>query len=96
MVFSTLNWVEDFLFDDDFDHMFAAERKPFLIDDEPKYDVFKFDDLCSATNYLLAPISQSAHKSISLPALELKPLPDSLKYAFLGPMDPYLSLLLLT
>ena len=42
--FSTLNLVEDSVFRDDFDDMFAAEYESFLIDDEPKYDVFEFDD----------------------------------------------------
>ena len=64
MVFSTLNWVEDFLFDDDFDHMFAAERKPFLIDDEPKYDVFESDDLCSTADCLLVSASKFALYSL--------------------------------
>ena len=43
---STLNWIEDSNFDDEFDEMFAAEYESFLIDDEPEYDVFQFDDLC--------------------------------------------------
>jgi len=40
MEFSTLNWVEDFIFNDDFNDMFIAEYESFLVDDEPKYDVF--------------------------------------------------------
>jgi len=55
----------------------------FLLDDEPEYDVFEFNDLCSATNCLLA--STFISESVSRPAsLELKPFPDSLKYSFLG------------
>jgi len=53
MKFSTLNWVEDSIFDDDFDDIFAAKYESFLIDDEPEYDVFEFDDLCSAFDCLL-------------------------------------------
>ena len=63
------------------------------IDDEPEYDVFKFDDVCSIAGCLIS----SAFGSISpLASLELKPLPDSLKHSFLGMMNLYLLLLLLT
>jgi len=37
---TTLNWVEDFIFDDEFDEIFAAKYKLFFIDDEHEYDVF--------------------------------------------------------
>jgi len=37
---SILNLVEDSIFDDEFDDMFAAEYESFFIDDEPKYDIF--------------------------------------------------------
>jgi len=47
--------------------------------------VFEFDDLCSTADCLLTDVSISAAESVSPIALELKPLPDSLKYAFLGP-----------
>jgi len=33
MEFSSLNWVEDTVFDDAFDEMFAAEYKSFLVND---------------------------------------------------------------
>ena len=53
--------------------------------DEPEYDVFEFDDLCSAADYLLTSFSESAPKSVSPHvSVELKPLPDSLKYSFLA------------
>ena len=55
--------------------------------DVPEYDVFEFDDLYSTANYLLTVVSESTSKFVSPPALELKPLPDSLKYAFIGPDD---------
>jgi len=85
MEFSILNWVEDTVFDDAFDNMFAAEYEFLFVNDEPEYDVFEFDDLCSTANCLLTAISESMHESVSPSALKLKPLPDSLKYAFLGP-----------
>jgi len=85
MEFSTLNWVEDSVFDDAFDEMFATECKSFLVNDELEYDVFKFDDLCSIAHCSLIAVSKSMHEFVSPPALELKPLPDSLKYVFLGP-----------
>jgi len=43
--------------------MFVAEYESFLIDDEPKYNVFELDDLWSITNYLIG----STSKSDSLP-----------------------------
>jgi len=47
--------------------------------------VFEFDDLCSTADCLFTVVYESATESISPIALELKPLPDSFKYAFLGP-----------
>jgi len=41
--------------------------------------------LCSATDCLFPTVSESVHESVSPHALKLKPLLDSLKYAFLGP-----------
>ena len=54
MEFSTTNLVEDFMVEDEFDDMFAAEDECFLTDNEPKFDVFEFDDLCCVTDYLVA------------------------------------------
>ena len=59
MEFSTLNWVGDSIFDDAFDVVFATESESFLIYDEPKDDVFEFDDLCSTADCLLIAISES-------------------------------------
>ena len=83
--FSALNQVGDSVFDDAFDDVFATESESFLIEDEPEYDVFKFDGLCSTVDCLLTVVSEFASESISAVAMELKPLPDSLKYAFIGP-----------
>jgi len=66
MEFSTLNWAEDSVFNDDFDDMFVAEYESFLVDDEPEYKVFEFDDLCSTADSLLVSVLKSAHESISL------------------------------
>ena len=85
MEFSTLNWVGDSIFNDAFDDLFVTEYDSFLIDYEPEYDVFEFGDLCSTADCLVTVISESTTESISPVALELKPLTDSLKYAFLGP-----------
>jgi len=63
--FSALKWVEDSIFDDDLDNMFAAEYEWFLMDDGLEYDVFEFDDLCFAADCLLATISQSVTESLS-------------------------------
>jgi len=46
--------------------MFAVECESFLIDDEPEYDVFEFDDLCSTANCRLANASESATRFVSL------------------------------
>jgi len=81
--------VKDFVFDDAFDEIFVAEYESFLVNDELEYDVLEFNDLCSTTDCLLTDVSESMHESVSSPSLKLKPLPDSLKYAFLGP-DEYL------
>jgi len=53
--------------------------------------VFEFDDLCSATDCLLATASESGTESVSpLVALELKLLPNSLQYSFLWPDESLL------
>ena len=84
MKFSTLNWVGDSVFDDAFDDVIATEYEPFLIDNELEYDVFQFDDLCSTADCLLTAMSESVTEFVSPVALELKPLPNSLRYVFLG------------
>jgi len=76
--------VEDSVFNSDIDDMFATEYESFLVDDEPEYDGFEFDDLCFAADCLLTAVSKSTSESIFPSAFELKPLPDSLMYAFLG------------
>jgi len=65
--------------------MHLLQYESFLVDDEREYDVFEFDDLYSATDCLFTVVSDSAPKSVAPPTLELKPLLDSLKYAYLGP-----------
>jgi len=50
--------------------------------------VFEFDDLCSTIDYPIASTFtfESASELVHLPtSLEFKPLPDCLKYSFLGP-----------
>jgi len=87
MEFSALNWVGDSTFDDVLDDVLATKYESFLIDDELEYDMFEFDDLCSAIECLLAAMSESVAKSVFPVAFELKPLPNSLKYAFLEPHE---------
>jgi len=50
------------------------------MDDEPEYDVFDFNDACSVD--FIAKFSFTCDTSAA--PLDLKTLPDSLKYAFLG------------
>ena len=78
---STLNQVEDSGFYDEFDDIFAIEYESFLIDDESKYDMFEFDDLCSAVACLIASTSEF---DSPLASLKIKPLPNSRKHSFLG------------
>ena len=54
------------MFDDDFDDMFALKYESFLINDEPEYDVFEFDDLCFTTNCMLDYTSESTSEVVSL------------------------------
>ena len=89
MEFATLHWVEDSMLDDAYVDVFAVEYESFLVNNEPKYDAFEFDDLYSIADCLLTAASESASETVSPPALELKPLPDSLKYAFLGPNESF-------
>jgi len=80
---STLNWVDDFSYDElEFEHVdeFAIEYESFLVDDEPKYDVLDFNDVCSKD--FINKVASICN--ISAAPLDLKPLPDSLNYAFLG------------
>jgi len=69
--FSTLNWVEDSVLDDAFDGVFAAEYESFIIDDEPEYDVFKYDDLCSIVDCLLTAAPEYVYEFVFPLALEL-------------------------
>jgi len=73
------------MLDDVFDDVFAAEYESFLVNDEPEYDIFEFDVLCSTADGLLTTASKSTVESIPPHALELKSLSNSLKYAFLRP-----------
>ena len=66
--------------------MFTAEDESFFIDDEPEYDVFQSDDLCSTSHYLIFVVSESHSPPASL---ELKPLLDSLKSSFLKPDESF-------
>jgi len=51
---STLDWITYFIFDYEFDDMFATEYESFFIDNKLEYDVFEFDDLCSTSECLIA------------------------------------------
>jgi len=74
--------VGDFAYNElEFDHVneFAIEYKSFFMDDEPKYDVFDFN-MC-LVDFITDVIFAYDTSTVSL---DLKPLPASLKYAFLG------------
>ena len=72
--------------------------KLFYLEYEPKYDAFAFEDQCDDSLHasilaFLTSISSSSHKAPpSVPSsssLDLKPLPNTLKYAFLGPNEAF-------
>ena len=46
--------------------MIDIEYESFLVNDEPEYDAFEFDDLYSTVDCLLTAASESAFESISL------------------------------
>jgi len=72
--------VDDFSYDKlEFEHVdeFDVEYESFLMDNEPECDVFDSNDACSITE--VAPTYDT-----STTPLDLKPLPDSLKYDFLS------------
>ena len=52
--------------------------------------MFQFDDLCSASQYVISSSSETDSPPISL---ELKHLPDSLKYSFWGTHDSLLAII---
>ena len=75
--------MDDFSYNElEFKHVdeFAIEYKSFFMDNKLEYDVFDFDDACST--YFIVEVAFSCETSTI--SLDLKPLPDSLKYAFLG------------
>jgi len=84
---STLNWVEDFIFDDEFDEMFIAEYELFFINDKLESDVFQFDELCSIFECVISSTFESLKSDSPFASLDLKSLPNSLKYSCLGPDD---------
>jgi len=83
MKFSTVHWVEDSILDDAFDDVCVAKYESFLVNDKSEYNVFELNELCSTVDCLLTTVSASTFESVSPPTLKLKPLSDSLKYAFL-------------
>jgi len=64
----------------EFDHVneFAIEHESFLVDDDPEYDVFDFNDPCSM-DFITKVVSTC--DTFAAP-LDIKPLPASLKYVF--------------
>ena len=75
-------WVGDFAYNElEFDYVdeFAIAYKSSFMDDEPKYDVFDFN-MC-LVDFITDVIFAYDTSTVSL---DLKPLPASLKYAFLG------------
>jgi len=71
--------VDDFSYDElEFEHVdeCAVEYESFLVDDEPVYDVFDFNDACPMD--FITKVASACDTSAA--PLDLKPLPDSLKY----------------
>jgi len=95
---STLRWVEDLscgeleLVNDD--ELASCVYESFCMECEPEFDTFAFDEQCDDSLHasLLASLTSfplSFHEALpsvaSSSSLELKLLPSTLKYAFLGP-----------
>jgi len=62
---------------------FAVEYNSFLMDNEPEHDMFDFNDACSVDFIIEVAFSYDTY----VVSLDLKSLPNSLKYAFLGHDD---------
>ena len=80
---STLNWVDDCSYDElECEHVneFVIEYEYFLMDDEPKCDVFDINDACFVD--FIAEVASTYDTSTD--SLDLKPLLDFWKYAILG------------
>ena len=60
-------------------YRFVVEYESFFINDEPEYDVFDFNDAC-LVNFIAEVASICDTSTVPL---DLKPLPESLKFAFL-------------
>ena len=92
---SALSWVGDFCYNElEFEHVdgFAVKYESFFMRDEPKYDVFDFD-MC-VMDFITDVVSTCDTSTISSTiSLDLKPLPDSLQYAFLG-LDEFLPVII--
>ena len=78
---STRNLVDDFSYSQsEFEHVdeFAIEYESFLVDDEPKYDVFDFNDACSMD--FITKVASACHTSAA--PLDLKTLLSLLSMLF--------------
>jgi len=74
----------------------------FCVEYEPEFDTFAFDEQCDDSLHAsllayLTSLSPSSNESLpsepSSSSLELKPLPSTLKYGFLGPDETFPMLL---
>ena len=84
----TLNWIDDFSYDDlEFKHVdvFVIEYESIFMDDELEYDVFDFDML--SVDFIIDIVSAC---DTSIVSLCLKTLANSLKFAFLDPKETLL------
>jgi len=73
--------VDDFSYSQsEFEHVdeFAIEYESFLVDDEPKYDVFDFNDACSMD--FITKVASACHTSAA--PLDLKTLLSLLSMLF--------------
>ena len=86
---STLDQVGDFSYEElEFEHVdeFPIEYESVLMDDEHEYDVIDFDNVGSV-DFVSNVVSICDTFTISL---DLKPLPNSLNYPFVGPNESLL------
>jgi len=99
---STLHWVEDHACEElefvNDDKIGSCVYESFCMECEPEFDTFAFDEQCddslhasllaSLTSLPLSPNESLPSEPLSS-SLELKPLPSTLKYAFLGPDETF-------
>ena len=86
-----LNWLEDYIFYDEFDDIFCYWIWVIFLLMMSFIDLFEFNDLCSTSECLIALLL----RLIPPTYLQLKSLPESLKYSFFS-LNEYLLVIIIS